>query len=464
MIRWNDWDVLEPNADPVPVSIIVPARSTQAQLDLFLKMLEIQDYPTDLLEVIVVDHRSSIPLSAPADSSLNIHVVRHDDGYGPGAARRLGAERATNGVLLFLDVDIVVSRQMIKNYVRWPSGNALAVGLGFRNFIAQESVAGTAFEHAVEAGELEEHFRRGTATEGQEWIDNYLQKCADARSWRDDLWIVVVGAGIAVSRRLYDYAGGFRDFETHGVEDTEFGYRLFQAGGIIVPDRAAVGYHVGLRTISRERESINWNRAGALANAIPHRRYRPRLAGRGWTVPSIVVQIPISENEEIVGAIRTVDDLLATPGPDLGIAIQVAADLDLLVLREYFAGDPRVVFTHNVQLEVPISTSLIVRVRPGLRFVSGSFVSALKKWDLAAVGIACFVVGSDDVSMEIWRTAALARAVFEVGDDSHAVRDYVREAFGEEWFAGSDIGLSYELGAASSAYKDSNVPAAVYYS
>lgn len=463
MIRWNEWDKISPRTAPVPISVIVPARTDQRQLNRFLEALAQQDYPLQLIEVVVVDHRSLVPLVAPSDLGISVRVVRLEDGAGPGAARRYGARVAGNDIFLFLDVDILAGEGMIRNYVRWPTSNSLAVGLGFREFVDPGSIPPDALDKALADGGIDAILSGMRSTEGQEWIDSYLEKCDDARAWRDDLWIVVVGAGIAVSRELYEFSGGFRDFPTHGVEDTEFGYRLFQSGAYIVPDREARGYHLGLRTISRDRDRINWNRAGGLANEIPHPRYRAPLPGRIWSVPTVLGQIAVVEDADVVLALRTVDDLLANSYSDLGLLVHVAAGVDASILREYFAGEARVAFAEGLDLQIPMSSPVTLRVKPGVRFAHTSLQDLMKAWKVENLGLACAVAGSDDVSVELWRTAALARSSFLASAGEGAVRDILRASFKEEWYPAGKFGISYESGAASNLYKKSHAVSAVYY-
>lgn len=463
MTVWNNWDEIEHSDDLKPVSVVVPARTDQTQLRLFLRLMEAQDYPLDLLEIVVVDHSSPVPLEVPVGTGMDVRVVRLESGHGPGAARSFGASLARHDILLFLDVDILASASMVRNYVRWPIANPLAVGLGFRDFIDPKDVNSSEFEFAITEGRAEEHLRSLPTTEGQEWIDAYLRKCDDARSWRDDLWVIVVGAGIAVSRKMYEYAGGFRDFAVHGIEDTEFGFRLFQAGAVIVPDRDATGYHIGLRSISRDRDQINWRRAGGLANNLPHPRYRAPLVGRSWTVPAIIAQILVGSIEDSVLALRTTDDLLTGSYTDLGVVIYTQEGVDDSVLRSYFDGDQRVRFRTGSHLEVPRASPLTLRCRAGVRFASTSLEAILKVWRKDSLGLACLVAGSDDVTIEVWRTSALARAHF-VGDGSPAaIRESLRESFDERWLPAGNFDISFETGSGSAAYRRTTVPAGVYY-
>lgn len=426
------------------VSVIIPAKASQSILDRCLAALLAQDLDPNGFEVIVVDHNSEVPLCAPElAADLNVRILRLETGDGPGAARSYGAAHASGSILVFLDVDVLPSPSMIREYASVPAHDPLAVGLGFRTFIDDSRVDPAELERATLAKDIDTFLASGPETEGQEWIDAFLEQTSQHMEWRDDLWVVVVGAGISVSTRMYRFSGGFRDFEEHGVEDTEFGYRLAQAGAKFVPNRHAHGYHMGLRTISRERDRINRRRVGILANEIAHTRYRPTLSGRMWSVPKIVCQVEVRPNDTFESIRDTIHDLLEQTLQDLAVIVWGSEPDDSELLSYWFGSDARVHFNFADACGIPQSSPFTVRLRAGTRFAKTSLERTKSELIERQVGLVSLVVNSDDVTVELWRTAALSRVAFS----SDLEEADLRADIGEEWLAAAVVGVGYDTGA-----------------
>lgn len=90
------------------VTAIVPAHGRPEATRACVESLLAQDYPAELLEVIVVDDASDPPL-APALAGLPIRLLRQDQNIGQSAARNRAAELARGEVLAFLDNDCVAA-------------------------------------------------------------------------------------------------------------------------------------------------------------------------------------------------------------------------------------------------------------------------------------------------------------------------------------------------------------------
>jgi cellulose synthase/poly-beta-1,6-N-acetylglucosamine synthase-like glycosyltransferase len=115
---------LPPLADPLPrVSIIIPARNEERNLEEALRSILALDY--DNLEIDVVDDRSTdrtgeiLDRMAMADPRLRIvHVRELPPGWlGKNHALWLGAEKATGEFLLFTDADIVMDPSALRRAV-----------------------------------------------------------------------------------------------------------------------------------------------------------------------------------------------------------------------------------------------------------------------------------------------------------------------------------------------------------
>lgn len=451
-IYQNDWAALAGDAEQVAagteVSVIIPAHCDQQMLDLCLAALGSQTLPFADFEVIVVDHKSEPALHLPPDLPTGFRVTlgRLDTGDGPGAARAYGATVASGNVFVFIDVDILSSADMIRQYARMPSHDASVVTLGFRQFLDPDGVSPDGVRAAIAEHALMDFVAQRPATEGQEWIDAFLSRSDDGLAWRDDLWLVVVGAGIGVSRKLYTLAGGFRDFPVHGVEDTEFGWRLFQAGGVIAPNRDAVGVHWGLRSISLNRAEIMRRREGFLANLIAHNRYRVPHMRRAWSVPKLLVQVLCKPGSSAEDLVQTCHDLLLSSEHD--VLIEVTGEQNLLdrdLAHSWLDSESRIHFSGTDGVGVPESIPYVLRVSAGVRFEEKSVSKMFRELDQNHKGLLCVVAAVDAVTAELWRTTALARASF-FAPDGGKFRDAVRSTTEEAWLPGDRIGVGYLVG------------------
>ncbi|MEZ5583110.1 MAG: mycofactocin biosynthesis glycosyltransferase MftF [Candidatus Competibacteraceae bacterium] len=98
------------------VSVIVPAHGRPAATRACIESLLALDYPSERLEIIVVDDASRPPL-APALDSLPIRLIRQDHNIGQSAARNLAARQARGTVLAFIDNDCEAEAGWLKALV-----------------------------------------------------------------------------------------------------------------------------------------------------------------------------------------------------------------------------------------------------------------------------------------------------------------------------------------------------------
>ena len=92
---------------PPDISVIVPTRNRQRELQRCLRALAAQTYSHDGFEVIVVDDggdSSLEPAIAPFRESLRLSLIEEKNG-GPARARNLGAAHSAGALLAFTDDD-----------------------------------------------------------------------------------------------------------------------------------------------------------------------------------------------------------------------------------------------------------------------------------------------------------------------------------------------------------------------
>jgi len=121
-----------------PVSVIIAARDEEDNIASCLRALATQDYPRRLVEVVVVDDRSSdgtadiVTQLAGEYEWLKLVQIKNSPGY-PSAkkwALTQGINAASNDILLFTDADCVPSRSWVSSVVQCFTAN-VGLMIGF---------------------------------------------------------------------------------------------------------------------------------------------------------------------------------------------------------------------------------------------------------------------------------------------------------------------------------------------
>lgn len=383
------------------VCVVIPARDCQPELDRTLAALGRQSYPADLMEVVVVDDASPVPLTVPdlAPTSTRILRVTEAQDHGSGRARDRGARSTDAEVVLFLDADMIVDRRHVEAHARWHAVCSYAVVLGRKWFVDTDGISAEDVAEAV-AGDSLDALLADRPREGHTWQENFIKRRGMLTEDLDDTFVAVVGADISISRELYELSGGFADFGKRGIVDTEFGYRAFTAGGLVVPDQEALAYHQGPRTFSRRRDEIKWERHGLIANHIPVPMFRTVGTGRQWAVPRVRALVD-GTGAEPADVLVTVDTLLGSAFADLHV--DIAGDLPPW-LREYYAHDGRVSLTPRADA---FPSPFTLHVSPGVQVGPTTLGDAVER--LASVP-ALHADVAPGLHLTMWTTRSLRRA------------------------------------------------------
>ena len=343
-MRYNGWRTLAPSGGPfvpsIGVSVVIPYFEAAETLGPVLAALEGQDWPRDLLEVVVVDDGSRPPL-APPDSALDLRTVRlADRGFGLARARNAGARAARHGILVFLDADIVAAPGLVAAHARWHHAVSDALTLGLCRAVAAAGVCAGDIRAVGPAALF-----AGRPSDPP-WNAHHTPATGALTARRDDLFRAVTGNNLAVSRAFFEEVGGFDEtFARYGGEDTELGYRAQARGGLLVPVREAAGWHLGRWAEGRAAKERDAEiQRGRLANLIPVAGFRDAAPGRSYAVPRHVVTVEAGEAAP-ERVLERVEDALADPAGDLVVRVAVPAGYPpagLAWLESRLAPDPRV--------------------------------------------------------------------------------------------------------------------------
>ena len=332
-VRGNDWRALDvpgaafaPHAAFLPrlgVSVVVPCYQGRGELAVALAALERQTYPRALFEVVVVDDGSEPPLDPPADSPLELRIVRQPRrGFGLARARNRGVQAARHDIVVFLDADLVAAEDLIAAHARWHHAVADAVTLGFCRYVSAADVDPAAVRAAANLAGL----FAGRPFDFP-WTERHMARTGDLTAPRDDLFRAVVGNNIGVRRAFFDEIGGFDEaFDRYGWEDTEFGYRAETRAAVLVPERAAMAWHQGRFAPNRgpgKRHAVAAQRALG-ARLIAHPDFRAD-GGALDAVPRTVVRIDAG-HADVSRAVATAERVLAGDDGDVAVLIDPGAD------------------------------------------------------------------------------------------------------------------------------------------
>ena len=424
-VRGNDWrkvevPPLEEFVPALPVTVVVPYYEAPEALALTLAALERQTYRRDLFEVVVVDDGSRIPLEQPKGTSLDVRVVHQEDrGFGLARARNTGASAASHDILVFLDCDMLPEEDWLAAHARWHHALSDALSLGFRAHVEVDGIDESAIRNRN--GSLADLFS-GRAVDRPEWIEFHMARTNELTSTADDLFRVVTGGNLGVARGFFELVGRFDEtFTQWGAEDTEFGFRSYTRGGLLVPVREAFCWHqgAGAAPSTAESRSLELQRA-KIAHLIAHYGFRQASPGRSFTVPQYIVTVETGDVPvEKISA--TIERVLGDRIYDLIILIEDRpGDVGFEWLRRQFEPDPRIQFVSaGTALEQFPTASFHVTLPAGARVAQDIIYRLRAELGGLVSGTALLGDGSRVLITRAWalhRARRSARSVTDFGE------------------------------------------------
>ena len=194
------------------VSFVIPVRNDAHRLDRCLASIVANDYPRELIELIVVDNDSTDG-SARAAREHSAIILRSSE-PSVAALRNKGARAALGSIVAFVDSDHEIDRGWIETAV---------------DVLSVPDVAATGAPYLTQPG--------------PNWVQQQYDGLRDRPLRREDVaWL---GSGnFAVKRAAFERVGGF-DATLTACEDVDFCNRLTQAGCRIVADPNLRSIHFG---------------------------------------------------------------------------------------------------------------------------------------------------------------------------------------------------------------------------
>jgi glycosyltransferase involved in cell wall biosynthesis len=194
------------------VSFVIPVRNDAVRLERCLCSIVRNEYPRELIEIVVVDNDSTDGSARVARQHSAI-VLRSSD-RSVAALRNKGAHAALGSIIAFVDSDHEIDRYWIET--------ALDV-------LAAPDVAATGAPYLTQPG--------------PNWVQQQYDGLREHPVRRADVaWL---GSGnFAIKRAAFERVGGFNESLT-ACEDVDLCNRLVQAGWRIVADPELRSVHFG---------------------------------------------------------------------------------------------------------------------------------------------------------------------------------------------------------------------------
>ena len=436
--RWRD------AARPLPpgwvptrtVTVVIPAYNAAETLDLTLASLAAQDYPSDLLEVIVVDDGSASPYELPDLRPTHTVIMRPTSGWGRANACDTGARAGTGELILWLDADIVAPRDHVRAHVALHEQVADVATKGDLLFVPTWELTPEAVYRATAEDDLTGLFGAREHLERQ-WTEDVYARTDDLNDAGPYWFSILTGASAMVSREMYVESGGL-DTRLRLGEDSEFAHRLAQLGAVFAPVRSAAAYHLGATNTQLRNHAVKHYDSPHFARRSPQISGRRTSLGRQWEVPKIlaVVETDVASAKYARAA---VDRLLTSTEEDLAVVLvgpwsalhderrRVLEDptTELYLVREWYAGEGRVVLTEDrprTGFPSPYLLEVPVTVGADELFVESLLRSLVK--DQRGLASVPFVGRDGQETVRLFRTAAHSRALrhLEAGETiEHAI-------------------------------------------
>jgi glycosyltransferase involved in cell wall biosynthesis len=201
------------------VSIVVPTRNEEKNIDACLQSILNLDYPKELYEILIIDGRST-DRTVEIASKYPVRVIENPK-YKIGPAHNLGVKEAKGDIIAFTDADVRVDVQWLSFLVEHFSNPEVGCVIG-----GQTCVFGDKFISQIRAASHDYYDAK---------VSNSLNREPHNVTWKS-----MSTYGTAIRKDALIKIGGFD--ESIDYPDKDIGYRLSQDYQIL-KDRRAVIYH-----------------------------------------------------------------------------------------------------------------------------------------------------------------------------------------------------------------------------
>ena len=244
------------------VSVVIPVKNGQSTLDNCLRSIKRSYYKN--IEVIVVDDHSTDKTIEVA-KNFNCRIIETMEGKGANSARNLGARQAKGSLFVFVDADIMVTRETILGIVETLEEQYIDAVVGIYTAKHRHETFVSQYKNL--------------------WVRYSYMKSPPGIDW-------LFGAISGIKREAFERIGGFNIglVNQQGTEDIELGKRFSQANMNVVLDMDIEVEHLKHYTI---RSFINneFTRSMGFAELATQLGETSKSVGKGFAnvYPTFVV-------------------------------------------------------------------------------------------------------------------------------------------------------------------------------
>lgn len=203
-------------------SIVIPYYKQPDKLLECFKALEKLKFPENNYEIILINDGDQLPEINIEFKNLKIFNITHS---GRAAARNYGVNNASGKYILFIDADVIVDPNILKNHLKILDENTISLG-------------NVLYPPGVSVDILTKYND----------IPYYLSKYNHGEILP---FFRFLTCNLAVSKKLLKKVGGFNEnFFEYGYEDIELGYRLLSEKKVkLIFNEYALCYHYHKREL-----------------------------------------------------------------------------------------------------------------------------------------------------------------------------------------------------------------------
>lgn len=269
------------------LSIIIPVYNSLKTILVTLESINHQNLTNieyEYIEVIVVDDGSTDDVKTILKNKNYKYKLIYikQDNMGAACARNLGAKTSTAKILIFIDSDVILRDNFIKEHAIRNQILNNACFIGFREHISPDTdnLLEFAKKGNIPAITKDVRFSRFFTKDWKrqhracssdksreikiiEETDNFKNFGEDQVLGAWDLPSMVQTFSLSLRRSTFIKAGGFNlEFSGWGMEDTYFGACLIAIGTFIIPVLSTGVFHIehSSRSGSDEKKQLEFNR------------------------------------------------------------------------------------------------------------------------------------------------------------------------------------------------------------
>ncbi len=231
------------------VSIIILNYNGIRYLKNLFESLVKTDYPKDLFEVIMGDNGSTDDsVKFTEEHFAFVRVLRFDKNYGFCKGNNLCAQQAIGKYVVFLNTDMIVTKDWLKSLVEAVLNDTTAISAGAKLLKPYEINGKKVIDYAGGKLTSEINFYEGL-------LEFDCQRYSNQKSTG-----FACGAAVLVDKEFFLLVGGFDEYYFGGGEEVELGFRVWQYGHKVLYVPSSVIYHLRYGTFKESDPfpTYNW--------------------------------------------------------------------------------------------------------------------------------------------------------------------------------------------------------------